>query len=59
MSSITLSSLLLGIWVYWHPDVPGQWLNPRLADVAQAYTLVAVLALQGSNHYFVGPWTSR
>jgi len=57
--TIALTSGLLGIWVFRHPDVLVYALNPRLEDVAQAYTLATVVALQGTNSFVIGPLTSK
>ncbi|KAG2754510.1 hypothetical protein P692DRAFT_20845183 [Suillus brevipes Sb2] len=58
-SSIGLSSALLGLWAYAHPGLLANITNPFRADVAQAYVLGAVIALQGCNQLVVGPMTSR
>jgi len=57
--SIVLTAVLLGLWVINHPDVLAHPLNPRLADVAQAYALALVVGLQGSNSFVIGPLTSK
>jgi hypothetical protein len=58
-NSIIISSGLLGYWAYTHPDVLAYATNPRVADVAQAYTLASVIAAQGINYWVIGPMTSR
>lgn len=57
--SIALSSGLLGLWTYSHPSVLTQYLSPTNADVAQAYALAAVVLAQASNHFVIGPLTSK
>ncbi|GBE78398.1 hypothetical protein BKA93DRAFT_808756 [Sparassis latifolia] len=57
--SILLASALLGLWAYGHPAVLIHWDDPKVADVAQAYTLAAVVLLQAGNYFVVGPMTSR
>ncbi|KAL0576574.1 hypothetical protein V5O48_005406 [Marasmius crinis-equi] len=59
MQSIVLSSLLLGIWVFSHPDVVTHIANPFIADVAQVYTLGSVIFAQGTNYFVIGPLTSK
>ncbi|KIK49634.1 hypothetical protein CY34DRAFT_69470, partial [Suillus luteus UH-Slu-Lm8-n1] len=58
-SSIGLSSALLGLWAYAHPRLLANITSPLRADVAQAYVLGAVIALQSCNQLVVGPMTSR
>jgi len=57
--SIGLSSALLGIWTYSHPDVLQLALDPLAVDVFQAYTIASVLVFQGLNNFVVGPMTSK
>ena len=57
--SILLSSGLLSLWVLNHPDVLAHIAEPNVADVAQAYTLGAVILLQSLNYFVVGPLTSK
>ncbi|KAK7694322.1 hypothetical protein QCA50_001504 [Cerrena zonata] len=57
--SILLSGGLLALWARSHPAVVEHIQNPLVADVAQAYTLAAVVFLQGSNRFVVGPLTSK
>ncbi|EIW64548.1 uncharacterized protein TRAVEDRAFT_25694 [Trametes versicolor FP-101664 SS1] len=57
--SIALSSGLLGLWTYSHPTVLTEYLKPTNADVAQAYALAAVVFAQASNHFVIGPLTSK
>jgi len=57
--SIALSSALLSMWTFSHPDVLTHISRPELADVAQAYALASVLLTQGMNLFIVGPLTSR
>jgi len=57
--SILLSSGLLSIWVFNHPDVLNHITQPNVADVAQAYMLSVVLLSQGLNYFVVGPLTSK
>jgi len=59
LTSILLSCLLAVLWVYGHPDVLGNLSSPKLADVCQLYVLLSVSLLQGSNHFIIGPMTSR
>ncbi|KAG1894883.1 uncharacterized protein F5891DRAFT_1130825 [Suillus fuscotomentosus] len=58
-SSIGLSSALLGLWAYVHPELLANITSPLRADVAQAYVLGTVIALQSCNQFVVGPMTSR
>ncbi|EJD04394.1 uncharacterized protein FOMMEDRAFT_19631 [Fomitiporia mediterranea MF3/22] len=57
--SIALASALLGLWNWGHPAVRANPMAFRQVDVIQAYTLLAVVLLQGANHFVVGPYTSR
>jgi Domain of unknown function (DUF4149) len=57
--SIALSSGMLGMWTWSHPDVVIHILRPNVADVAQAYALLSVLLSHGLNYFVVGPMTSR
>jgi len=58
ISSI-LSSGMLGLWTWSHPDIIVHILRPNVADVAQAYALGCVLLLQSLNYFVVGPMTSK
>ncbi|OCH96698.1 hypothetical protein OBBRIDRAFT_717957 [Obba rivulosa] len=57
--SIALSAGLLGLWTYSHPAVLTHYLEPQVADVAQAYALAAVLISQLANQAVIGPLTSK
>jgi hypothetical protein len=57
--SITLTSGLLGMWTWSHPDVITHVLRPNVADVAQVYALVSVFLAQSLNYFVVGPMTSK
>ena len=57
--SITLSSSMLALWTWSHPDVITYILRPNVADVAQAYALGSVLLSQSLNYFVVGPMTSK
>jgi len=57
--SIALTSGMLGMWTWSHPDVITNILRPNVADVAQAYALVGVLLAQSINYFVVGPMTSK
>lgn len=57
--SMALSSGLLGLWTWSHPDVIIHILRPNVADVAQAYALASVLLSQGLNYFVIGPLTSK
>lgn len=57
--SIGLSSGLLGVWTWSHPDVLTYIYRPNVADVAQAYALATVVLSQASNFFVVGPLTSK
>lgn len=57
--SIALSSGLLVLWNLGHPNVLANLSNPRIADVAQAYTLGTVIVSQLANQAVVGPLTSK
>jgi len=59
LSSIVLASGLLGIWTYNHPHILDHWHRLAVPDVAQFYTILTVILTQGSNHFVVGPMTSR
>lgn len=57
--SLVLSSSLLGLWTFSHPDVMTHITRPNVADVAQAYALAIVLFCQGLNYFVIGPLTSQ
>ncbi|KAF9015027.1 hypothetical protein BDQ17DRAFT_1340359 [Cyathus striatus] len=57
--SMLLSSGMLLLWTFSHPDIVNNLHRPRLADVAQAYAIASVLFFQGFNHFVIGPMTSR
>jgi len=57
--SISLSSALLGTWVFKHPDVLDYLTKPWIADVSQVYALGTVWLTQASNYFVVGPMTSK
>jgi hypothetical protein len=57
--SIILSSGMLGLWTWSHPDVITHILRPNVADVAQAYALGGVFLSQSLNYFVVGPMTSK
>jgi len=57
--SIGLSSGLLGVWTWTHPDTLTHIYRPYVADVAQAYVLAVVVLSQASNYFVVGPLTSK
>lgn len=57
--SIGLSSVLLGLWVYFHPAVKSHYLNVFAVDVIQAYTLLSVALMQSTNYFVIGPLTSK
>ncbi|THH19072.1 hypothetical protein EUX98_g8841 [Antrodiella citrinella] len=57
--SIALASTLLGLWTYSHPNVLEHVANPKVADVAQAYTLGSVVLAQLANQLVIGPLTSK
>lgn len=57
--SMGLSSGMLGVWTWTHPDVLTHVYRPYVADVAQAYALAAVMLAQASNYFVVGPLTSK
>lgn len=57
--SIALASGLLGLWTYSHPNVLEHATNPQVADVAQAYTLGAIVLSQLANSLIIGPMTSK
>ncbi|THH12163.1 hypothetical protein EW145_g159 [Phellinidium pouzarii] len=57
--SMLLSSTLTGLWTYSHPDLLANLTNFRAADVVQAYTLASIAFQQGTNHFLVGPLTSK
>lgn len=57
--SILLSGGLLLLWTSGHPDVLSNITNPKLADVAQAYTLGTVVVSQLANQAVIGPMTSK
>ncbi|KAK1229809.1 hypothetical protein PQX77_007112 [Marasmius sp. AFHP31] len=59
VQSIFLSSALLGIWVFTHPDVVSHIAKPLVVDVAQVYALSSVIFAQGTNYFVIGPMTSR
>jgi len=57
--SIVLSSGMLGVWTWTHPDVITHILRPNVADVAQAYALATVFICQSANHFVIGPLVSK
>ena len=59
ISSISLSSVMLGLWAYFHPTVLNELTSPFNVDVAQFYTIASVLLFQGLNYFVVGPLTSK
>ncbi|KAI0029990.1 hypothetical protein K488DRAFT_55175 [Vararia minispora EC-137] len=57
--TIALSAPLAAYWTYTHPAVLEHYLNPRVADVAQAYALGVVFLSQALNAFVIGPLTSK
>jgi len=57
--SIVISSALLSIWIWKHPDVLQQLSQPNVADVTQAYALGTVLLSQATNYLIISPLTSQ
>jgi hypothetical protein len=57
--SIALTSGMLSLWTWSHPDVIIHIFRPNVADVAQAYALAIVLLSQSLNYFVVGPMTSK
>ncbi|PPQ92706.1 hypothetical protein CVT25_014013 [Psilocybe cyanescens] len=57
--SMLLSSGLMAIWTFKHPDVLVYLTRPNVADVAQLYALATVFASQALNYFVVGPLTSK
>lgn len=57
--SIALSSTLLTLWTFSHPDILTHITQYRRADVAQAYALATVALSQGFNFFIIGPMTSK
>jgi len=57
--SIALSSGLLALWTFAHPEVLAHLTEPWLANVTQAFTLWTVVIVQASNHFIIGPETSK
>jgi len=57
--SLCISSVLLFLWVFDHPNVLTRLGNPLVVDVAQVYALASVIWFQGVNHFVVGPMTSE
>lgn len=47
------------MWTYSHPKVLEHLAHPRVADVAQAYTLAAAVIAQAANLFVIGPITSQ
>lgn len=56
--SMLLSSGLMAIWTFKHPDVLVYLTRPNYADVAQFYALATVFASQSANYFVIGPMTS-
>jgi len=56
--SINVSSALLGLWIWKHPDVLQQLSRPNVADVAQVYALGSAIFFQASNYFVIVPLTS-
>ena len=46
-------------WVFTHPDVVTYISRPEVADVAQLYALLTILAVQTLNYFVIGPITSK
>lgn len=59
MISIALSSALLGLWILFHPAVLSNFMNLLAVDVIQAYALLSVALMQSTNHFIIGPLTSK
>ncbi|KAL4243199.1 TMEM205-like domain-containing protein [Abortiporus biennis] len=57
--SIGIGSALLYLWTASHPLVLSHLSNPRVADVAQAYTLASVIIAQIANQFVIGPLVSK
>ncbi|KAG1755055.1 uncharacterized protein EDB91DRAFT_1097048 [Suillus paluster] len=58
--STIFASALLGVWTWAHPALLSHLASPfKRPDVAQAYVLASVVALQVCNQFVVGPMTSR
>jgi len=57
--SIVLAGGLLALWHHSHPAVLANISKPHIAEVAQAYVLAGVIAVQGINQAVIGPTTSK
>ena len=57
--SIALTGGLLVLWHYGHPTLLQNITKPEIAEVAQAYSLAAVILAQGTNQLVIGPLTSK
>ncbi|KAI0095259.1 hypothetical protein BDY19DRAFT_880500 [Irpex rosettiformis] len=57
--SIALTGGLLVLWHYGHPTLLQNISSPEVAEVAQAYSLAAVVLAQGINQVVIGPMTSK
>jgi Domain of unknown function (DUF4149) len=57
--SLVLTSCLLGLWTFSHPNVLTHIARPNVADVAQAYTLMTAIFCQSLNYFVIGPLTSK
>ena len=47
------------LWITGHPHVLGLLSHPKVADVAQVYTLATVFGAQFINQVTIGPLTSK
>ncbi|KAH9487073.1 Transmembrane protein 205 [Psilocybe cubensis] len=57
--SMLLSSGLMAIWTFKHPDILVYLARPNVADVAQFYALATVFSSQALNYFVIGPLTSK
>ncbi|KZW02107.1 hypothetical protein EXIGLDRAFT_760321 [Exidia glandulosa HHB12029] len=58
-SSTVLSSLMIALWSFSHPDVLSNLAKPGLVDVLQVYVLAFVALVQGANYTYIGPVTNK
>lgn len=57
--STALTSGMLGMWIWLHPDIITHILRPNVTEVAQTYALVCVLLSHGLNYFVVVPMTNN
>jgi len=57
--SLIISTALLCLWIWKHPDVLQHIDHPERTDVAQVYALSSVVYMQALNYFLIAPLTSN